>query len=68
VWRGFVLCVSEDVNGDGTINIVDIQLVAARWNTTEGDSNYDPVYDMNEDGRINIVDIQRVAAKWNTTC
>jgi hypothetical protein len=58
----------EDVNGDGVINIVDIQLVAARWNTAEGDPDYDPVYDMNEDGRINIVDIQRVAAKWNTTC
>lgn len=58
----------EDVNGDGVINIVDIQLVAARWNTAEGDPDYDPLYDINQDGRINIVDIQLVAAKWNTTC
>jgi thermitase len=58
----------EDVNGDGAINVVDIQLVAARWNTAEGDPGYDSFYDINEDGRINIVDIQRVAAKWNTTC
>jgi thermitase len=58
----------EDVNGDGRINIVDIQLVAARWNTAIGDPDYDSLYDINEDGRINIVDIQLVAAKWNTTC
>jgi thermitase len=60
----------EDFNGDGVINIIDIQLVAARWNTAAGDpgSGYDPFYDINDDGRINIVDIQRVAAKWNTTC
>lgn len=58
----------EDVNGDGVINIVDIQLVAARWNTAVGDPDYDPLYDINEDGVINIVDIQLVAAKWNTTC
>jgi thermitase len=58
----------EDVNGDGRINIVDIQLVASRWNTAVGDPAYDPLYDINEDGRINIVDIQLVAAKWGTTC
>jgi len=58
----------EDVNGDGVINIVDIQLVAARWNTAEGDPDYDPLYDINEDGVINIVDIQLVAAKWHTPC
>jgi len=55
----------EDVNGDGVINIVDIQLVASRWNDPD---RYNPRYDIDDNGRINIVDIQRVAAKWNTTC
>lgn len=58
----------EDVNGDGVINIVDIQLVAARWNTAVGDPDYDPLYDIDGDGRISVVDIQLVAAKWHTTC
>jgi len=58
----------EDVNGDGVIDIVDIQLVAARWNTAVGDPDYDPLYDINEDGVINVVDIQRVASRWHMTC
>ena len=58
----------EDVNGDGVINIVDIQLVAAHWGVAEGEEGYDPAYDINSDGRINIVDIQLVAGKWGTSC
>jgi thermitase len=58
----------EDVNGDGVVNIVDIQSVAARWGAAEGDENYDPACDINGDGRINIIDIQLVAGKWGTTC
>ncbi len=58
----------EDVNGDGVINVVDIQLVAAHWNTAAGDPDYDALYDINADSRINIVDIQLVASKWGTTC
>lgn len=58
----------EDVSGDGVINIVDIQMVAAQWGLAEGDPGYDPARDINGDGRINIVDIQLVAGKWGTTC
>jgi len=58
----------EDVNGDGVINVVDIQLVAARWRTAVGDPGYVPAYDVNGDGMINVIDIQLVAAKWHTTC
>jgi hypothetical protein len=58
----------EDVNGDGVINIVDIQSVAAHWNTVEGEDGYDPLYDINDDHRIDIIDVQLVSAKWNTTC
>lgn len=57
-----------DFNGDGKVNVVDIQMVASRWNTVSGDPNYSPTYDLNNDGKINVVDIQMVAAKWNTQC
>jgi FtsP/CotA-like multicopper oxidase with cupredoxin domain len=53
-----------DVDNDGDVDIVDIQLVASRWNTAAGDPDYDIKYDLNNDGFINIVDIQMVAANW----
>ncbi|MDZ7386335.1 MAG: BACON domain-containing carbohydrate-binding protein [candidate division KSB1 bacterium] len=58
-----------DVNNDDRIDIIDIQLVCAHWNTRVGDPNYDPRYDVDNegqgDGDIDIIDIQLVAAWWN---
>jgi hypothetical protein len=58
----------EDVNNDGAINIIDVQLVAACWLKPVGGSDCKPLYDVNEDGVIDIIDIQMVAAKWFTVC
>jgi len=58
-----------DVDNDGDVDIIDIQLVAARWNTQLGDDDYDPIYDLDNegegDGYIDIIDIQLVASWWN---
>ncbi|MCR4439992.1 MAG: FlgD immunoglobulin-like domain containing protein [bacterium] len=65
VKRGFW----ADVNNDNRIDIIDIQLVCAHWNTRAGDPNYDPQYDVDNegqgDGDIDIIDIQLVASWWN---
>lgn len=61
-----ILCYFADRDCDDTVDIVDIQLVASKWNTFEGDGDYDPSLDVNGDGRIDIIDIQLVAARWNT--
>lgn len=65
VKRGFW----ADVNNDNRIDIIDIQLVCARWNTRVGHPNYDPQYDVDNegegDGDIDIIDIQLVASWWN---
>ncbi|MCB0255417.1 MAG: PQQ-dependent sugar dehydrogenase [Anaerolineae bacterium] len=55
-------CVSGnfDVNGDGTVSTLDIQLVAGDWYRTD----YDPDYDVNCDGVVDILDIQETAAAW----
>ena len=58
----------EDLGEAIVVNVVDIQLVAGKWNSVVGDPKYDPKYDVNSDGKINIVDIQLVAGKWNTKC
>jgi len=54
-----------DIDGDNDVDIIDIQLVAARWNTHVGDPDYDPICDVDNDGDIDIIDIQLVAAWWN---
>ena len=57
----------EDLDGDCLINIADIMVVASRWNTSEGDPDYDPAYDLDGDGDIDVVDIMLVV-HWGETC
>jgi parallel beta-helix repeat protein len=58
-WSSFVLY--GDVNGDGTVNILDVILVSKAFGTSEGDLNFDPSSDLNQDGRINVLDMILVA-------
>ena len=53
---------TEDVNADGVINIVDLTLVASNFDKT-GDN----VADVNGDGVVNIVDLTLVAAAFGNT-
>jgi len=59
--------VREDINGDKAINMQDVMLVAAHFNTTTSSSNYDKKCDINNDGAINMNDVMLIAAKFNTT-
>ena len=58
-----------DIDRDGDVDILDVQLVAARWNSHAGDPNYDPRCDVDNegqgDGDIDILDVQLVASWWN---
>ncbi|MBN1560702.1 carboxypeptidase regulatory-like domain-containing protein [candidate division KSB1 bacterium] len=57
-------CYWADVDCDGDVDIVDIQLVAGKWNSSCGDPGYDSRCDIDGDCDIDIVDIQRVAGQW----
>ena len=49
--------VPEDVNGDGSVNIEDLQFIATRLGVVgEGDAA-----DINDDGVVNILDLVVVA-------
>lgn len=61
-------CSVGNVNNDSHVDIVDIMLVASRWNSHPGDGKYDALYDRNHDGTISIVDIQMVANAWGANC
>ena len=50
-----------DVNGDGSVGIVDVQLVAGDWLR----SDFVPDYDVDCSGAVTIVDVQKVASAWS---
>jgi hypothetical protein len=56
--------VDGDLNGDGLSDVVDVQLVAARWLTDSRTPSYSAVYDVNADGSIDLLDVQLVADTW----
>jgi hypothetical protein len=51
-----------DVNGDGAVDIVDVQLVASAFGTSN------PAYDFDNSGAVDVFDIQLVADRWQTGC
>ncbi len=57
---------SPDLNGDKAINMTDVMIVAAVFNTADGDGKYIPAYDLNADGAINMSDVIVIAKKFNT--
>lgn len=59
-------CADGDVNCNGVIDIVDMQLVAGAWNALAWMPTYNPRYDLVRDGRIDINDILAVATLWHT--
>ena len=49
-----------DVDGDGSVGVADVQLVAAGWRNSASV----PHYDLNGDGAVTVADIMCVAAAW----
>ncbi len=49
-----------DLNGDGQVNVVDIQLAAGDWQRPD----FAPDYDVDCNSAVDIVDVQSVAAAW----
>jgi len=59
--------ITIDLNGDGTVNILDISIVALAFGTKEGDTNYDPIADLDNNKEINIIDVSIVAMDYGKT-
>lgn len=49
------LCIA-DINGTGSVDIVDFSLFSAAFNTSTGDPTFDPRADLNDTGTVDIVD------------
>ncbi len=53
-----------DVNGDGTVDILDLSAIGAKYGLTSADPGYDPDADINADGVINIQDLSIAAGNY----
>jgi hypothetical protein len=52
-------CELADINCDGLVDVLDIQLVANAWS-----GSYNRLYDLNHDGWVDIVDVMMVGAEY----
>jgi len=50
-----------DINGDGSVSVVDLTIVSLAYGYFEGEPGYDPVADINEDDIVDMRDIATVA-------
>ena len=57
-----------DPDGNGQIDIIDVQAVTAHWMLTAADPGYDPRYDPSGDGLISTLDFTLVARGWGQAC
>jgi glucose/arabinose dehydrogenase len=64
IYRIVSACFVYDFDCDSDVDIVDIMIVASRWNSSTGESAYDAQYDLDNDGDIDIVDVMIVAVEW----
>jgi hypothetical protein len=60
----------EDVNGDGQINCLDVDIVRAAFGTKTGQAGFNAAADVNKDGVVNVLDLALVTQKLipGTTC
>jgi len=54
----------SDVNRDGTVNILDVFLLAKSFGSGRGQLTWNPNCDINDDGLVNILDIVTVARNF----
>jgi hypothetical protein len=58
---------SEDVNGDGIVNIIDLNLVGRAYGSNHTSPNWNPQTDMNNDSFVNKSDLSLLSARYGKT-
>jgi len=56
--------VMGDINGDGTVNILDAVAIALAWGSTPSNPWWDIKADINHDGKVDIYDGTRIGLHW----
>ncbi len=62
------LHMSADINGDGYVNVGDLQALVIAWGSqgTPPTGNWNALADLNSDGYINVGDLLLLAANWGS--
>jgi hypothetical protein len=64
---GTIARIPGDIDGDGYVNVGDLQLLAAAWGSHGGtppSGNWNAAADLNNDGYVNVGDLQILVANW----
>ena len=56
-----------DINGDGTVDLKDLVLVAKAFGSRSGSANWDPRCDINGNGGVDLTDLVAVAVHFGET-
>jgi len=62
-----IVIYSSDLNKDLKVDIQDITMVAAAYNTRSGDEKWNAITDLDRNGLVNILDISMVARDYGKT-
>lgn len=55
-----------DINGDGSVDVTDLLVLAGSWGSSRDSGAYNPFCDLNSDGSVDVVDLLRLARNWGT--
>ncbi len=53
-----------DINGDGSVGLVDLALLGQAWGSSSGDANWNSAADLNSDGTVNLIDLALLGQSW----
>lgn len=62
-----VVTVSGDVNGDKTVNTVDLSILSQAFGSSRGEPRYNPAADIDENDLVDVVDLFILARNLGTT-
>ena len=60
--HNYIVTYQYDINGDGTVNFIDLTIMSAHWLETTTPPY--PAYDINKDGTVNFIDLTIMSAHW----
>ena len=57
-----------DINGDGIVDLSDLQALLAAYGSQPGDGNWNPNADFNGDDSVDLSDLQQLLSDYGTSC
>ena len=62
-----LLTIPGDINGDRTVNLLDLVVIAIAYDSVPSDPNWNPLADIHKDNKITLLDLVAVAIQYGKT-